>query len=181
MCGSGTLPIEAAMIALKQAPGVGFQDFSFLKWQNANRNLFSKLEEEARKMRLRKLKEPIFASDINPKAIEQAKRAALKALGSDIIRFEVADFFKKKPPEAKPGILIFNPPYGERLGSSDLSEMEAFYQRIGDQMKHQWKSWNAYLFSGNRDALKRVGLRTKAKMKLYNGPIECRLMHYVLY
>ncbi len=94
------------------------------------------------------------------------------------IRWSQNDFAKLEPPAAS-GTLVCNPPYGERIG--DEKKLEAFYGKIGDTLKQNWKGWTAWVFTGNLPLAKRIGLKPSRRIVLYNGPIECRLLKFELY
>ena len=178
MCGSGTLAIEAALIALKRPPGILRNNFGFMHLKNFNRHAWEALRQEALNNSKKSLAFPIIATDSDEKAIEAAKKNALTAGLSHLIEFSVCDFFDTPIPKEK-GIVILNPEYGERLG--EVSQLEKTYERIGDFFKQKCAGFRGYVFSGNTPLLKKVGLKPQAKIPFYNAQIECRLYEYPLY
>lgn len=180
MCGTGTLIAEAAMIALNQAPGLDRNDFGFQRWLGYDAKLFDRLNAEAREKRKKKLETEIFALDQHPRAIEAAEHTIRNALGSkQPIYLKRRRFEDLEPPTEKPGFLLMNPPYGERLANKEA--LAAFHKNMGDIFKQRMKGWEAWVFSGNLAILKQLGLRTSKRITLFNGPIECRLIQYKLF
>jgi putative N6-adenine-specific DNA methylase len=175
MCGSGTLAIESAMIA-KGLPGGYFRnEFGFQKWPDYDPVLFEAIRRE------RYLPETggfsIQASDISPDAVRasQANFASAGLLGQ--IRIQRSDFARWDPDE-KEGLVMINPPYGERL---DKEKLDVLYNMIGSRLKHGFSGHVAWIFSGNPGALKHIGLKPAKKINLFNGPIECKFYKYDLY
>jgi putative N6-adenine-specific DNA methylase len=121
----------------------------------------------------------ILATDYNPKAIENARKNAVAAGVHKMIEFSVCDFEATPVPQEVPGIMMINPEYGERLG--DLKELEATYKRIGDFMKQQCRGYHGYVFTGNLDLAKKIGLKANRRIEFYNSTIDCRLLEYELY
>jgi putative N6-adenine-specific DNA methylase len=181
LCGSGTLLIEAGLIAQRIAPGLFHTGtFGFENWKDFDSDLWERLREEARRQRLEEPQAYIAGSDIDPYVIEAAAENIEAAGLDDCIRLSVRDVAKATPPANQPaGIVVTNPPYGERIGEE--SEMEALYKTIGDTLKTNFQGYEAYIFTGNQAASKRVGLKPARRMPLFNGPIECRLLKYELY
>jgi len=176
MCGSGTLPIEAALIACNMAPG-RIRSFGFQKWKDYDSELWVSLKKEADNQII----EPeckIFGSDIESRSVEISKRNAIDAGVEKLIEFKQMDFLHSDD-HFNNGIVLMNPPYGERL--KELEEIIPFYQEIGTQLKHHYDGCDAWIISGNIEALKFIGLRPSRKIKLFNGPIECKLQKYELY
>ncbi|MBN2482794.1 MAG: methyltransferase [Candidatus Omnitrophica bacterium] len=178
MCGSGTLAIEAALIALGRAPGLLRSNFGIIHVKGFDKNFWQEIRRETLKSAYKNLSAPIIATDIDRKAIEAAKKNARTAGCDHLIEFKVCDFTDTPLPE-NPGILIFNPPYGERLG--ELNWLEKLYKAIGDFLKTKCTGYTGYIFTGNRELSKAVGLRTSRKVPFYNGDIECRLLQYKMY
>jgi 23S rRNA (guanine2445-N2)-methyltransferase / 23S rRNA (guanine2069-N7)-methyltransferase len=177
MCGSGTLPIEAALLAYNICPGLIRKEFAYMWWKDFDATLHDELLAEARGARIPVLACPIVGSDLDPEAITSAKANASNAGMSKHVAFDVAHFELAKPP-ADGGILVFNPPYDERM---KMTMIAAVYRRIGDALKRNWAGWTAFLFTGNLDAAAQLGLRPSRKIRLHNGPIECRLLRYELF
>lgn len=173
MCGTGTIPIEAAMIACKIPSQYLRRDFSVVNWPDFDQDVMKKVQDADALMSLDELR--IYGSDKSREGIFNAYRSA-KMLGlEEVIDFQTIDFFELR---GKPGsTLIMNPPYGERLGDN----VEALYQKIGDHLKAHWKDCTAWMLTSNMEALKSVGLRTSKKIQVYNGPLECRFVKYEMY
>lgn len=176
MCGSGTLPIEAALIATRTAPGLA-RSFAFQKWPGFDARGWQALRDEAHQLR-RPAGAPIVGADRDPRALRVAQENAARLTGAAAITWTRADFARLTPP-ATAGTLLFNPPYGERL--KDDGTLESLYRSMGDTLKQQWKGWMAWILTGNLDAAKRIGLKATRRIPLWNGPLECRLLKYELY
>ena len=179
MCGSGTLAIEAAMLATNRCPGLFRDNYAFMHimgfelgfFENERQNLVGKIRN------VPNLK--IIASDISEDAINISKINAGIAGVADLIDFKICDFEETNIPENENGIVFFNPEYGERLG--DEIELEETYSRIGDFMKKKCKGYTGYVFTGNFNLAKKIGLKPKRKIEFYNSKIDCRLLEYELY
>ncbi len=174
MTGSGTMAIEAAMIARNMPPGMVRKEFCFQNWPDYNRNLYRQIMEE---IELNDFKPHIFANDISEESIEIARANALKANISSFIRFSNKSF-KVYEPKAKEGTVIINPPYGERMKPDKLLGL---YQEIGDVLKLCYSGYKAWVISSNKVALKSIGLRPTKRQKLYNGNLECTFAGYELF
>ena len=172
-CGSGTLPIEAAMKALKIAPGAN-RTFDFENWACAPSAVASVAREEARDCVLRTAKPCIFASDINPEAISIAKYHAKRAGVDKVIRFQVADA-RTFTCERKHGVLISNPPYGERL--SDEKAVQKLMREFGNTFR-ALPDWNAYILTSLPDFERYFGKRADKKKKLFNANLPCGFYEY---
>lgn len=172
-CGSGTLPIEAALKALRIAPGLK-RDFDFTKWKCAPSGVLTAARDEAKALERKDAKPVIFASDINPKAISIAKYHAKQAGVEAHIRFSVADATKFRSNE-KYGVLISNPPYGERL--SDEKEVQKLMREFGNAFK-ALPDWNAYVLTSLPDFERYFGKRADKKKKLFNANLPCGLYSY---
>jgi putative N6-adenine-specific DNA methylase len=176
MCGSGTIPIEAALLASGTPPQFKRDGFGFFKWKTFDEKLWRAVKKEA-DARIQPFEFPIVAADKESRARNAASLNAMSAGLEQALRIEKMPFEKLVPP-ASAGVLIANPPYDERL---KVEEIELFYKSIGDRLKQQWTGWDAWLISSNRDALKRVGLRTSQKITLFNGALECSFQKFELY
>lgn len=178
MCGSGTLAIEAALIAQSRMPGLQRMNYSFMHFIGYDENVFfterKLLKEKADKTQL----PPIIASDIAEQAVEIAKINAKTAGVEHLIDFQVCDFAETTVP-SQPGVIMFNPEYGERLGTH--SKLEVTYKRIGDFMKQECKGYRGYVFTGNPDLAKKIGLKASRRFEFFNGKLDCRLLQYELY
>jgi len=179
MCGSGTLAIEAALIAAGRAPGLVRTNFSFMHTLLFDEDAWQAIRANARRRsHAASSAARIVASDIDPRAVEAARRNAQTAGVEQMIEFHRCDFAQTPIPRS-PGIVILNPEYGRRLGSQD--ELEATYARIGDFFKNQCAGWRGYVFTGSRELSKRIGLRARRRIPFINARIECRLLEYDLY
>ena len=176
MCGSGTLAIEAAMIAKNIPAGKYRKDFAFMHWRDFNPSLWREVKEEAF-LNKREFDAFIFASDLSDKAIA-ATNENIKAVGleEDIV-VEKANFLSYEP-AADPGLLVINPPYGERIKLEDSIKS---YQKIGDVLKQKYTDYTAWIISSDLEAIKKIGLRSTKKHILYNGSLECRFIQYDIF
>ncbi|MEK6652582.1 MAG: class I SAM-dependent RNA methyltransferase [Nitrospirota bacterium] len=178
MCGSGTLAIEAALIGLNRAPGLLRNNYGFMHLKGFNESLWDELRTRAKKEAKKTMDCRIIATDINKEAVEAAKKNAATAGVERLIEFDVCDYAETTVPEGK-GIVILNPEYGERMGM--IKELENVYKGIGNLFKQKCKGYTGYIFTGNPDLAKKVGLRAKQRIQFFNGAIECRLLEYELY
>ncbi|KAA9039283.1 class I SAM-dependent RNA methyltransferase [Ginsengibacter hankyongi] len=179
MCGSSTIAIEAALLATNRRPGLIRNNYGFKHILGFDEKVF---ENEKRKLidqiiDLPELK--IIASDISPDAINISKINAGAAGVENLIEFEVCDFKETKIPENEAGVIYFNPEYGERLG--DETELTHTYAEIGDFMKKKCKGYTGYIFTGNLELAKKIGLKAKRRIEFYTSKIDCRLLEYDLY
>lgn len=177
MCGSGTFCIEAALLARNRAPGVIRRRFGFQTWQDYDRSLQDSVLAELRQRELPSLPFAIVGADIDAAAVSMAAENARRAGVAADVRFETANAECFQPPTPT-GTLVMNPPYDERLR---VDRIAAFYRRIGDTFKQRFAGYTAWVISGNLDAAKQIGLRPSRKVRLFNGPIECRLLRFDLY
>lgn len=181
MCGSGTIVCEAAMIATNRAPGLN-RKFGFENWPDFNVDILNKVRENA-KAAERVPAQPILGSDTDRRAVA-ATEDALRFLELDqYAEVRNQDFHDLDPltplSDYQPGgIMVTNPPYELRLVTGDI---DGFYKEIGDTLKQKYSGYAAWIFSANRDALKRIGLRTSRKIILMNGPLEARSQRYDMY
>src|ERR1700710_3087335 len=178
MCGSGTLAIEAALLATDKCPGLFRMNYAFMHIMGYDETVFF---SERRKLKDKAKKETgfrIIATDISADAVDIAQKNAKTAGVDHLIDFSVCDFADTPVPE-EPGIVMFNPEYGERLGVH--TKLEATYKRIGDYMKTNCLGYRGYVFTGNADLAKVIGLRAARKIEFYNGKLDCRLLEYELY
>lgn len=177
MCGSGTFLIEAAMIATNTPPQLNRTYFSCKRWLNFDEELWDTAMEEA-KSKMCAPKSPILGFDKAFQAVRIAERNAETAQMSEYITFTRKPF-QKNVPFHKEGIIVSNPPYGERIETS--GDIVEFYQMIGDQFKQQYKGYEAWVISSNLPALKLLGLRANKKVVIFNGALECQFRKYELY
>lgn len=176
MCGSGTLPIEAAMVGMQIPAGYFRKDYGFMKWGDFDAAVWEQVVNEANS-HIREYDFQIIGADRSNKAIEIARENVRKAhLHKDIklIKMPMEQF---RPPEGK-GVLIINPPYGERLEEADLIGL---YGTIGDSLKQQFKGYKAWVISSDLPVLKRIGLKPSKKIKVFNGPLECRFVCFDIF
>ncbi|MBI5204095.1 MAG: class I SAM-dependent RNA methyltransferase [Nitrospirae bacterium] len=178
MCGSGTLAIEAALTGLNRAPGLLRNNYGFMHLKGFNESLWDELRISAKKEAKKAMDCRVIATDISKEAVEAAKKNAAAAGVEHLIEFDVCDYAETTVPEGK-GIVILNPEYGERMGT--LKELEHVYKGIGDFFKQKCRGYTGYIFTGNPDLTKKVGLRAKRRTQFFNGAIECRLLEYELY
>ena len=180
MCGSGTLAIEAALIATKSAPGLFRNNYAFMHIIGYDKKVYEQertiIEEQVRHL-------PnlvIIASDISRDAIKVAKINASVAGVEALIDFQVCDFEATKMPEPEEGaILMINPEDGDRLGEE--VDLEATYARMGDYMKNKCKGMTGYIFTGNLELAKKIRLKPSRRIEFFNATIDCRLLEYELY
>ncbi|NDV55466.1 RNA methyltransferase [Parabacteroides sp. 52] len=167
MCGSGTLLIEAAMIALNIAPGIHRKEFAFEKWIDFDQEIFDRIYNDESKERVFDYK--CYGYDISPVAIETAQKNIRSAGLVKYIELNVLPFqqFTEAP---QPGILVTNPPYGERISTRDLLGL---YGMIGERLKHVFTGYKAWILSYKDECFDKIGLRPSEKMKLLNGSLEC--------
>jgi putative N6-adenine-specific DNA methylase len=176
MCGSGTILVEAAMIACNIPPNLMRNQFGFERWEDWDVNLFEKIEESLLS-KTRDFHYKIMGFDKSPSAVKKAIQNIENAKLEDFIYIKHEDFFKTQKGGDSHLHMVFNPPYGERL---DI-DMERFYREIGDTMKQGYSNTNAWFITANLDALKFVGLRPSRKIKLFNGKLEARFVKYEMY
>lgn len=177
MCGAGTLLMEAAMIAANRAPGLMREYYTCKRWKNFDPDLWQSVIEE-----LKSSERPVqckikgFDSSVTAMKLAQAN---LESAGlSDSIELEQLALDRQLPPMEGSGVLVINPPYGERLKKDNL---DSFYKMIGDTLKHTYTGFDAWIISSNMEALKKIGLKPSKKIQLFNGPLECSYRHYELY
>lgn len=176
MCGSGTILIEAAMIACNIPPNLNRKEFGFEKWKDWDEDLFEKIQESVLK-KARDFHFTIKGYDKAPSAVQKAKDNIDNANLSEFITVEHEDFFKTEKQTERHLHMVFNPPYGERLNI----DMPEFYKAIGDILKQNYPGTHAWFITSNLDAIKHVGLRPSRKIKLFNGSLESKLLKYEIY
>ncbi|SMD44704.1 putative N6-adenine-specific DNA methylase [Aquiflexum balticum DSM 16537] len=179
MCGSGTLAIEAVMIATDRYPGLYRERYAFMHILGYEESYYTDQKEQLEKKIKEKPDLRVIASDISEQAVLFSKENAGYAEMEELIEFEVCDFEDTTIPESENGIVVFNPEYGERLGEEE--ELGLTYKRIGDFLKQKCEGYTGYIFSGNPSLAKKVGLRASRKIEFYNGTIDCRLLKFELY
>ncbi|MBL7826138.1 MAG: class I SAM-dependent RNA methyltransferase [Saprospiraceae bacterium] len=176
MCGSGTIPIEAAMFAKKIPPQLHRERFGFFKWPDFDQKLWDSLKSNA-DQKIQEIPFEIFGYDKDLRARNATAVNLMAASLEKVVKIDRAPFEKLLPPSAN-GILMMNPPYDERLKVEDTI---AFYQSIGDRLKQHWAGWTAWIISSNKEALKHLGLRATRRITLFNGALECSLQRFEMY
>jgi putative N6-adenine-specific DNA methylase len=179
MCGSATLAIEATMLATNRRPGLFRDNYGFMHVIGFDEEIFEKEKQNLQNQIKIIPGLEIIATDISEDAINISKINAGAAGVADLIEFQICDFAETNIPENENGIVFFNPEYGERMG--DETELRETYSRIGDFMKKNCKGYTGYVFTGNLDLAKKIGLKPKRKIEFYTGKIDCRLLEYELY
>ncbi|KPK93778.1 MAG: RNA methyltransferase [Deltaproteobacteria bacterium SM23_61] len=178
MCGSGTVAVEAVLMALDMAPGLLRKNFGFMHLKGFNRSSWKKMQEEARARVKKSFPGKLVATDIDPGAIRASRQNAAAAGIAPHIEFSVGDYSETPLPEGG-GVVILNPEYGERMGR--IEELKEVYRGIGDFFKKKCQGYTGYLFTGNLDLAKKVGLKSRRRIPFFSGNIECRLLEYNLY
>lgn len=174
-CGTGTILIEAAMIATKTPPQLLRESFGFKTWNSFEPIIWNRVKAEVRSG-IRKTPLYIYGSDIDPKAIDMAKQSLKKlALRADI-RLSVGSFDSHLP-KHREGMIITNPPYGERIGTN----VEELYNQFGHTLKHTYSGYDAWIISSSKAALKQLRLKPQERILMYNGKLDCEFCHYPLY
>lgn len=179
MCGSSTLAIEAALLATNRVPGLFRTNYSFMHVVGYSNDLYIKERKRIDDNIINVPDLKIIATDISTDAINISKINAAAAGVENLIQFEVGDFEQTKIPEGENGVVMFNPEYGDRLGEE--TELQATYKRIGDFMKKQCKGYTGYIFTGNLELGKKIGLKPSRRIEFYTSKIDCRLFEYELY
>lgn len=179
MCGSGTLAIEAALIATGRTPGLLRMNYGFMHILGYEEEVFFTERRRLKDQVVKNQDLKIIATDISEDAIDISKKNAKTAGVDQLIEFYACDFADTRIPQDEAGVIMFNPEYGERLGVH--SKLEATYARIGDFMKKECKGYTGYIFTGNPDLAKKIGLRASRRIEFYNGKLDCRLLEYELY
>ena len=175
MCGSGTLPIEAALIARNIAPGVYRQGYAFEKWSDFDSELFRSIYEDDSAER--EFKHKIYGYDVDGRMVACARRNVKSAMMGDIIEIECRDIKDFTEP-AERAIMVVNPPYGERLALDNLLQV---YKELGSRLKHAFQGNEAWIISSSYDCFDQVGLKASARLPLYNGDLDCEFRKYELF
>ena len=176
LCGGGTIPLEAAMIARHIPPGLG-RRFAFELFSNFDQALWKTVQTKAREKQLSASPAPIYASDRDARAVQTAKDQFARAGVAGDIALTQRDLFDLTPPQ-EPGIIVMNPPYGVRLGTQ--ADLDVFYPKLGAWLKTRCVGWRVYLFTGDLRAPKLIGLAPSKRTPLFNGAIECRLYEFII-
>lgn len=179
MCGSGTLAIEAALLATNRRPGLYRMNYGFMHILGYDEEVFFQERRILKDQVIKNVDLQIIASDLSEDAVDVSRKNAKTAGVDQLIQFEVGDFAETTVPEGQKGVVVFNPEYGERLGTH--SKLELTYKRMGDFMKTDCKGYHGYIFTGNPDLAKKIGLKADKKIEFYNGKLDCRMLEYELY
>lgn len=176
MCGSGTLPIEAAMFALNIPPAQFRELFGFTRWKDFDKELWQKIKDDAEAAR-KEFKYEIIGSDRSGRILQVAKENVVSAGLEDEISLRARYIDDVEPPQGG-GVMITNPPYGERIKVEDIKKL---YSEIGDAMKTKFEGYSAWIISSDKEALKFIGLRPSRKITLFNGPLESGFYKFDIY
>ncbi len=176
MCGGGTIPLEAALMARKIPPGIS-RNFAFERLLVHDPQRWGDLREAARAKQVAQVPSAIYASDQNPAMVKIAQRTFQDAGVSIDIRLKQSNILDLEAPADK-GVMVINPPYGVRLSRSD--ELEALYPKLGDWLKQRFTGWRVYALTGDARMPKLIGLTPSKRIPLFNGALECRLYEFVI-
>ncbi len=177
LCGSGTFCIEAAWMALNRPPGLTRKWFGFQGWLSFDRELWNALRDEARAGLRKALRAPILGSDIHKGAMELADMNARNAGVANLIQLQRLALAEARPPVGcDPGVMIVNPPYGERIGEE--KEWIGLYTQLGEIVSRYWTGWRLVVFTSNVRLARKVGLPVKSRVPFFNGKLECDLWEY---
>jgi putative N6-adenine-specific DNA methylase len=174
-CGSGTFLIEAAMLAQNIPAGQFRNEYGFMKWRDFDRTMWNQVKSDAAR-RIKKQECEIFGSDMSAMAVDHSKQNLKKARLLDDVTLRKARF--EETSFDGPGVLISNPPYGERMKNDDIV---ALYKSIGDTLKKHYLGFDAWIITSDLFALKHLGLHPSRKIHLFNGPLECRFNKFEIY
>ena len=177
MCGSGTLLIEAALIAHNMAPGLFRKEYAFEKWPDFDADLFDRIYNDCEEQEKEDMKCHFYGYDIDMKAVNTARRNVQAAGLSGSITIEQQDFKLFKQPQEK-SIIVTNPPYGERISTPDLL---GTYRMIGERLKHEFTGNDAWILSYREECFDQIGLKPSIKIPLYNGSLECEFRKYQMF
>lgn len=176
MCGSGTILIEAALIAKKAAPGLFRKGFAFQNWAGFQEDAWSEIIDQVSEEEIETPELKLFGSDIDRKIISVAKANAARAGVDENIEFKRASVTEIMPPTEEKGLIIVNPPYGDRLGITE--DLKDVYRDLSFQLRQHFSGWTLWILSGNEDLTGALKMKATAKHKVFNGPIECRFLEY---
>ena len=177
MCGSGTILIEAALLANNIPAGYFRNEFGFERWKDFDADLWDLIFDSALS-KITNDSQQIIGTDISRNVSRKAKENVHLAKVEDVITIHTSSFEEFEPPQANRGTIIMNPPYGERMDKDDI---HVLYKNIGDTLKKRYSGYDAWIISSNMEALKEIGLRPSRKITVFNGPLECKFMKYQMY
>jgi putative N6-adenine-specific DNA methylase len=176
LCGSGTLPIEASWIAMDRPPGLTRKRFPFQNWLDFDIQTWTEIRDQARAGVKKQLPAPILGSDHRKDAIALAEANARAASCGHLLRCEVKDLRDFQPPPGTPGVLLCNPPYGERIGEE--KDLIPLYRLVGQVIHERCAGWKAFVFTGNKSLVRHIGLAPLRAIPLFNGRIPCQLLEF---
>ncbi len=176
MCGTGTILIEAAMMGQNIPPQINRHDFGFKNWTNYHPSIWNKVVAEGR-AGIRKAPLDISGGDIDGKSVQAANKSLRKFKLKDMVKTQQLAFEDHRP-KTPQGMIVCNPPYGERIGRTNTNE---FYKTISDVLKKNFDGFDAWLLSSNMEAFKHLKLRASKKIVLFNGSLECKFQKYEMY
>lgn len=179
MCGSGTIAIEAALQALNKAPGLLRPNYGIKHILGFDEDRWNDLRSDLKNKSNKDFEGRIIATDYDVRAVNATRKNARTAGLDHLIEVKKCDFSETEIPEGDPGVIMLNPPYGDRIGNE--KELEPVYEGIGDYFKQEATGWWGYVFTGNFDLAKKIGLRTNQRIEFYNSTIDARLLEYELY
>jgi putative N6-adenine-specific DNA methylase len=179
MCGSSTIAIEAALQATNRRPGLFRSNYAFMHILGYDRGVYESQRLQLFKQIQERPDLKVIASDISADAINISKINAAAAGVEHYLQFFTGDFELTEVPDEVGGVVFFNPEYGERMG--EATELENTYARMGDFMKKKCKGYTGYVFTGNLDLAKKIGLKASRRIEFYTSKIDCRLLEYELY
>jgi putative N6-adenine-specific DNA methylase len=178
LCGSGTLPIEAGLKSLNIAPGLYRDEFAFQKWRDYDQKLWLQLVKKAKEQQKTEFVAPIFGSDRDAEVLQQAQINARVSKLNSLINFQQKELAEIEAPTDQ-GIIICNPPYGQRIGEEQ--ELESLYKLLGDTFKQKFKGWTAYVLTGNKNLAKKIGLKPARRIPINNGALPCTFLKYEMW
>ena len=179
MCGSSTLAIEAALMATNRRPGLYRSNYAFMHVEGFIKEMYQQQRQRLDEVIIEVPGLIIIATDISEDAIHISKINAGAAGVANLIEFATGDFETTRIPEDQPGVIYFNPEYGDRLG--EAAALQITYGRIGDFLKKKCKGYFGYIFTGNLELAKKIGLKPSRRIEFYTSKIDCRLFEYELY
>jgi putative N6-adenine-specific DNA methylase len=174
MCGSGTIPIEATWIATRRPPGLTRRRFGFQGWMDFDVELWTSLRDQARREMLKQLPAPVVGYDRRNDAISFSNGNARAAGVGHLVKFERRELHDFRPPTDSPGTLLCNPPYGERIGEE--KDLRSLYRLLGEVVRERCAGWSVFVFTGNPNLAREIGLPFAEQIPLFNGKIPCRLL-----
>lgn len=175
LCGSGTLPIEAAWIAVHRPPGLTRKHFGFMGWMDYDVRLWTRLRDEARDAVGKRLEHPVIGFDERRDAIEHSRTNARAAGVGHLVRFDVRNVRDFTPPDGPPGVIVCNPPYGERIGEE--KDLRGLYRTLAEVFR-RCQGWAPWVFTGNPRLAAQIDLPRAEEIPLYNGKIPCRFIRF---